>query len=133
MAKTPTSKSKSSAKSSPKDKPGEEQIRRVRRICMALPDVTEKLSHGEPTWFVRGRVFAGFSNNHHNDGHVAAVIPAEPGEQQRLIKASPKTYYRPPYVGPSGWVGIEMDQIDDEDLAVHLHQARDLIVAKYRR
>ncbi|HEV8145481.1 MAG TPA: MmcQ/YjbR family DNA-binding protein [Bryobacteraceae bacterium] len=112
---------------------GEEQIQRVRRICMAMPEVTEKLSHGEPTWFVRKRVFAGFSNNHHNDGHVAVCIPAAPGVQQQLIKASPKTYYRPPYVGPSGWVGIEMGQIDDEDLAVHLHEARDLILAKYRK
>lgn len=111
-----------------KNKPGEEHIERVRRICMAMPEVTEKLSHGEPTWFVRKRVFAGFTNNHHNDGHVAVVIPAEPGEQQRLIKASPKRYYRPPYVGPAGWVGIEMEHIDDEDLAVHLHEARDLIL-----
>src|SRR5439155_15878211 len=77
--------------------PNEDQIQRVRRICLALPGTTEKLSHGEPTFFVKKRVFAGISNNHHNDGHVAVCIPALPGEQEALIASSPKIYYRPPY------------------------------------
>lgn len=57
----------------------DEQVQRVRRICLALPGATEKLSHGEPTFFVKKRVFAMLSNNHHDDGHVAVWIPAEPG------------------------------------------------------
>jgi hypothetical protein len=100
-----------------------EQIQRLRRLCLALPEATEKLSHGEPTFFVKKKVFAMFANNHHNDGHIAVWIPAAPGEQEALIHGSPKTYFRPPYVGVKGWVGIELERISDEDLAAHLLEA----------
>jgi hypothetical protein len=63
--------------------PNEDHIRRVRRLCMALAGVMEKLSHGEPTFFVKKKVFANISNDHHNDGHVAVWIPVLPGEQER--------------------------------------------------
>ena len=106
-----------------KPKAGEEHISRVRRICASLPGTTEKLSHGEPTWFVRKRVFAMFSNNHHNDGHIAVWIPVPPGAQAVLLKTEPGRFYLPPYVGVNGWVGIELDRISDDDLAVHLHEA----------
>ncbi|MGH9882996.1 MAG: MmcQ/YjbR family DNA-binding protein [Pyrinomonadaceae bacterium] len=109
---------------------GEKNVRRVRRICAALPETTEKLSHGEPTWFVRKKVFAMFSNNHHNDGHIAVVIPAAIGIQAKLIEASPEKFYRPPYVGVRGWVGIELDQVSDEELALHLREAWRLIAPK---
>jgi hypothetical protein len=59
----------------------EEQIRRVRRLCAALPQTTEKLSHGEPTFFVGKKVFAMFANNHHNDGHIAVYVSVTPGLQ----------------------------------------------------
>jgi hypothetical protein len=100
-----------------------EQLGRVRRICSALPGVTEKLSHGEPTFFAGKKVFAMFSNNHHNDGHIAVWIPAEPGLQEALIAEEPSTYYRPPYVGVKGWVGIELAAVADETLAGHLLDA----------
>src|ERR1700694_2239065 len=109
---------------------GGEHLRRVRRVCTALPETTEKLSHGEPTFFVRKKVFAMFANNHHNDGHVAVWIPAPPGLQASLIKASPETFYKPPYVGVRGWVGIELDNIGDEDLAFHIREAWRLIAPK---
>jgi hypothetical protein len=102
---------------------GEEQIQRVRRICLALPGATERLSHGEPTFFVKKRVFAMFSNNHHNDGHIAVWIPAPPGEQEALIASFPAIYYRPPYVGVKGLVGIELPHIGNEELAAHLGEA----------
>src|SRR3954454_25372744 len=92
---------------------GEEHLRRVRRICMAIPGTTEKLSHGEPTFFVRKKVFAMFSNNHHNDGHVAVVLPVPIGVQPALIKASPEKFYYPAYVGVRGWVGIELGAVTD--------------------
>ena len=106
---------------------GEKQIERVRRICIALPETTEKISHGEPTWFVRKKVFAMFSNNHHSDGHVAVVVPAAIGIQAALVKASPEKFYRPPYVGVRGWVGIEIDQVSDKELALHIKEAWKLI------
>jgi len=105
----------------------EKHIERVRRVCTSLPETTEKVSHGEPTFFVRKKVFAMMSNNHHNDGHVAVVIPAGIGIQEALIKASPEKFYRPPYVGVRGWVGIELPCVSDGELALHLREAWRLI------
>jgi hypothetical protein len=106
---------------------GEKHLRRVRRICNALPETVEKLSHGEPTFFVGKKVFAICSNNHHNDGHIAVVLPAAIGIQAMLIEASPEKFYKPPYVGVRGWVGIELDCVSDEELAFHVHEAWRLI------
>src|SRR5260370_35220450 len=108
----------------------EKHLRRVQRICAALPETTEKLSHGEPTFFVRKKVFAMFSNDHHKDGHVAVLLPAPPGIKAMLIEASPEKFYKPPYVGVRGWVGIELARISDEELASHAHQAWRLIAPK---
>ena len=119
-------------KSKPK-RNGEEQIERVRRICLALPGTSEKISHGEPTWFVGKKVFAMFSNNHHGDGHVAVTLPAAIGIQEVLIKKSPKKFYRPPYVGVRGWIGIEVDRVSDKELESHIREAWRLIApAKLR-
>jgi hypothetical protein len=109
---------------------GEMHLRRVRRICHALPETVEKLSHGEPTFFVRKRVFAMFSNNHHNDGHIAVVLPAAIGIQLMLIERSPEKFYKPSYVGVRGWIGIELDRVSDEELAFHIHEAWRLIAPK---
>ena len=95
-----------------------------------MPECTEKLSHGEPTFFVRKKVFAMFANNHHDDGHIAVWIPAPPGLQGILIQSSPKTFFRPPYVGVRGWVGIELECLSDEELAAHIRDAWLLIAPK---
>jgi hypothetical protein len=108
----------------------DEQLHRVRRICATLPETTERLSHGEPTFFVRKKVYAMFANNHHNDGHIAIWIPAAPGFQESLIQSWPRTFFRPPYVGVRGWVGIELNSITDEDLRSHLCQAWQLVAPK---
>ena len=105
-------------------------LQRVRRICADLPETTERLSHGEPTFFVRKKVFAMFSNNHRYDGHIAVLVPAPPGIQAMLIEGSPERFYKPPYVGGAGWVGIELEHINDEDLAFHIHEAWRLIAPK---
>jgi hypothetical protein len=94
---------------------------------LALLETWEKISHGEPTWFVSKKVFAMFSNNHHNDGHVAVTIPAAIGIQEMLIQRSPKKFYRPPYVGVRGWVGIEVGLVNDKELALHINEAWKLI------
>jgi hypothetical protein len=111
----------------------DEHLSRARRLCLAMPEAAEKLSHGEPTFFARKRVFAMYSNNHHNDGHIALMIPAAPGHQEALIETSPKTYYRPPYVGVKGWVGIELSEIGDEELACHIRDAWNIAMAAQGR
>ena len=106
------------------------QLARLRRVCLSIPGTVEKLSHGEPTFFTPKRVFAMFSNNHHGDGRVAAWLPAAPGVQQSLIEEEPATYFRPPYVGVSGWVGVEMARVRDEQLGALVREAFGLIDGK---
>jgi hypothetical protein len=108
----------------------EDYLQRVRRICLAMPGAWEKLSHGEPTFFAGKKVFAMFANNHHNDGHIAVWCPAPLGMQAILIEAEPKKFYKPPYVGVRGWIGINLNQIRDEELASHLSQAWRMIAPK---
>jgi hypothetical protein len=117
----------------PKLDSSEDHLRRVRRICAALPETTEKLSHGEPTFFVRKKGYAMFANNHHNDGHVAVWLPAPLGLQAVLIHNTPETYFKPPYVGVRGWIGIELDSISDDELASHIVEAWRLIAPKTLR
>lgn len=123
---------KKSAKTVRKSVPpsGDEAVRRVRRICTALPQTTEKLSHGEPTFFAGKKVYAMFSNNHHNDGHIAVLIPVPPGLQATLIKTEPDKFYMPKYVGVRGWVGVELDAVSDGELGLHLCEAWRLIAPR---
>jgi len=72
--------------------------------------VTEKLSHGEVTFFVRGRVFVSLDNHHHGSGHVAVVCNAPPGAQESLVAADPEIFFVPPYVGSKGWLGFRIDR-----------------------
>ena len=106
------------------------QVQRVREICLALPETAERLSHGEPTFFVGKKVFAMFANNHHDDGRIAVWIPVPPGAQAMLIDGAPEKFFRPPYVGVRGWVGIELAEISTEELAHHLRTAWRLIAPK---
>lgn len=114
-------------------KKSERHLQRVRQICNALPETTEKLSHGEPTFFVKKKVYVMFANNHHNDGHIAVWIPAPLGLQEILIEADSKKFFKPPYVGVRGWVGVELDCVSDEELAVYLQTAYKLIAPKKMR
>jgi len=106
------------------------QLDRVRRIALGLPASTERLSHGEPTFFVQKKVFAMFANNHHGDGHIAVWIPVPEGMQRVLLDAEPNIYFYPPYVGKRGWVGIELEEIDDAELEMHIQKAWELIAPK---
>lgn len=87
---------------------------RLRKLCLALPGTTEKLSHGAPAWFAKGRMFAAFANNHHGDGRLAVWAKAEREAQHDLVESDPERYFVPPYVGVSGWVGVrlEADRVD---------------------
>jgi hypothetical protein len=111
----------------------EKQLQRIRSVCTALPGVNEKLSHGEPTFFVQKKVFAMFANNHHDDGHVAVWLPVPLGVQELLVEGSPDTFFRPPYVGARGWVGIELSYISDAALTSYLQEAWTIIAPKRLR
>jgi hypothetical protein len=91
-------------------------LERVRAICLGFPEVSERLSHGAPTWFVRGKkTVATFVDDHHGDGILGIWCPAFPGVQAELVEAEPERFYRPPYVGPSGWLGVRLDRDVDWD------------------
>src|SRR5262245_22315764 len=108
------------------------QLKRVRLICNSILGAIEKVSHGEPTFFTPKRVFAMFANNHHGDGHVAVWLPVGPGVQEALIDEAPEIYFRPPYVGPAGWIGVELSRVDDDLLGSLIREAFQLIAAKNR-
>jgi len=115
---------------SAKGRGANQPVERVRRLCLALPDTSERLSHGEPTFFVHGKVFVMFANNHHGDGHVAVWLPVPEDVQTALIHEKPRTFFKPPYVGVRGWVGIELGQIRDADLRFFIRTAWELIAPK---
>jgi hypothetical protein len=85
-------------------------VGRLRRICLALPEANEKVSHGEPTWFAgKGKVFAMVDDHHHGAAHLSVWLPQPFGAQEALIRSDPGRFFRPPYVGVSGWVGVVLD------------------------
>jgi hypothetical protein len=96
----------------PRNKAEAAVIERLRRICMALPEVTEKIAWGESTWRA-GKIFAQMDTHHHGADHVAVWLPARPGVQEELVEEDPVHFFRPPYVGHKGWVGVRIDNKPD--------------------
>ncbi|MPY98722.1 MAG: MmcQ/YjbR family DNA-binding protein [Actinophytocola sp.] len=96
----------------------DDPLLRLRALCLALPEVTERLSHGEPTWFVRGKkTFVSYADHHHND-RLAFWCAAPPGAQEALIGSDPDAFFRPPYVGHRGWLGVYLDvPVDWQEIA----------------
>lgn len=87
---------------------------RLRALCMEFPEANERVSHGEPTWFAgKGKVFAMLDNHHHGSEHLSVWLPVPPGVQEDLVGADPARFFRPPYVGSAGWVGVVLDQRPD--------------------
>ena len=86
-------------------------LRRIRELCLALPETSERLSHGHPTFFVREkRAFLMVLDNFHGDGRFALWCAAEEGVQEMLVEADPERFFRPPYVGHRGWLGVRLDR-----------------------
>jgi hypothetical protein len=106
----------------------ERALKEVRRICLGLPEVSERLSHGSPSFFVRGKkTLTMFADDHHGDGILGIWCPAFPGVQEELIESEPDRFYRPPYVGPSGWIGVRLDrEVDWDEIA-------EIIADSYRK
>lgn len=94
-------------------------LEKLREICLALPETSERLSHGAPTFFVRGKkAFLMVLTNHHHDGRFAIWCAAAAGTQGLLADADPERFFRPPYVGHRGWLGVRLDRgVDWDELA----------------
>jgi hypothetical protein len=90
----------------------------LRGLCLAMPEATERLSHGEPAWFVRGRkTFVTYADHHHDD-RLAFWCAAPEGAQAALVAADPERYFVPPYVGGRGWLGVRLDvPVDPDEIA----------------
>jgi hypothetical protein len=102
-------------------------VARLRRITAALPEVTERLSHGAVTFFVRGkRTLAYVTDDHHGDGILGLVYPAPEGVQAEVLASDPDRFFRPPYVGHRGWVGLRLDVDPDWD------EVADVVEEAYR-
>lgn len=91
-------------------------LARVREACHALPEVEERLSHGSPAFFVRGKkTFVMFLDDHHGDGILGIWCAAPPGVQGELVDTEPERFFVPPYVGHRGWLGVRLDVDVDWD------------------
>ena len=90
--------------------PAKTPLDRVRELCLSLPETSERLSHGQPTFFIRGKKsFVMCLDNHHDDGRLALWCAAPEGMQEALVESMPEHYFRPPYVGHRGWIGVRLD------------------------
>jgi predicted DNA-binding protein (MmcQ/YjbR family) len=106
-------------------------LARLRAICLALPEANEKISHGEPTWRAgKGRVFAMLDDHHHGAAHLSVWLPQPLGRQEELIDADPDLFFRPPYVGPSGWIGVVLDHDPDWAMVASLIEDSFRLVAR---
>jgi predicted DNA-binding protein (MmcQ/YjbR family) len=108
-------------------------VGRLRAICLALPDTTEKIAWGEPTWRVRGKLFAQLDDHHHGADHLAVWLPAPLGEQEAMVFTDSDRFFRPPYVGGRGWVGVRIDGRVNWTLVAKLVEQAYRLVAPARR
>ena len=105
----------------------------IRQICTALPEVEERPSHGAPTFFVRGKksFLTVWLDGHHNDRFAHFWCAAPPGAQEELVEREPDRFFRPPYVGHRGWLGVRLDEdIDRAELTEICREAYRTIAPK---
>jgi hypothetical protein len=108
-------------------------LERLRSVCLALPQATEKTAWGEPTFRAGGgKMFAQFDNNHHVADRIAVWLPAPPGAQDVLVQANPRRFFIPPYQGPKGWIGIRLDDedVDWDEVAALVEEAYRFVASK---
>lgn len=108
-------------------------ITRLRKMCLAMPEAHEVEAWGEPTFRIRNKLFAMYASadTHHGTGRPAVWCKAAPGNQSLMVRAEPDRFFVPPYVGPSGWVGIHLDDdVDWDQLAELIRDSYRLIAPK---
>lgn len=111
--------------------PRQTPLDRLRMICLALPEASEKIAWGEPTFRVDGKMFAMFVGYHHAEP-FAVHCKAPPGIQEILVGAAADRFFVPPYVGHKGWIGIRLDlkQVDWDEVATHIAEAYRMTASK---
>jgi hypothetical protein len=105
---------------------------RIRTLCLALPETTERPSHGAPTWFIRDKkTFVMFHDDHHGDGRLAIWCAAPAGVQELLVEEEPARFFRPAYVGHRGWLGVRLDvEVDWDEMAGIVEDAYRMVAPK---
>ncbi len=102
----------------------EQNLSRIREACLALPETSERLSHGGPAFFIRDTTcFVMFVDDHHGDGHLAIWCAAPDGVQAEMVETEPARFFRPPYVGHRGWLGVELTEVSTEELVAICREA----------
>jgi hypothetical protein len=102
----------------------EEALAKVRAACQSLPETSERLSHGGPAFFIRNKkCFVMFLNDHHDDGRLAIWCAAPDGVQAEMVETDPERFFRPPYVGHLGWLGVQLRGVDDAELTAICREA----------
>lgn len=108
------------------------ELEAVRRVALAFPEVTERVSHGAPCFFVRDKkTLCYFHDDHHGDGRLCIWVPAPTGVQDELVRLEPDRFFVPPYVGHRGWIGVNLD-VDPDWHEIHgiLEDAYRLVAPK---
>jgi hypothetical protein len=99
-------------------------LHRVRAHCLSLPETSERLSHGAPTWWAGKKTFATYHDDHHGDGRLALWCAAPEGAQDALVRGEPEHYFVPAYVGHRGWIGVRLDRgLDWNEVAGAIEEA----------
>jgi hypothetical protein len=102
----------------------EVQLSRLRSVCLALPQSSERPSHGGPAFFIRDKkCFVMFVDDHHEDGRLAIWCAAPDGVQGEMVETEPERFFRPPYVGHRGWLGVHLRTVDDDELSAIVTEA----------
>jgi hypothetical protein len=102
----------------------EAQLARLRAACLALPQTSERPSHGGPAFFIRDKkCFVMFVDDHHEDGRLAIWCAAPDGVQLEQVETDPERFFRPPYVGHRGWLGVHLRTVDDDELTAIVTEA----------
>jgi hypothetical protein len=102
----------------------EQAVARVRAACLALPQTSERLSHGGPAFFVRDKIcFVMFVDDHHGDGHLGIWCAAPDGVQAEMVETEPERFFRPPYVGHRGWLGVDVGEVSTAELTAICREA----------
>ncbi len=110
-----------------------DDMTRLRKLCLALPEAHEVEAWGEPTFRVRNKIFAMYAaaGNHHGGGRPAVWLKAAPGDQEAMMAAALDCFFAPPYVGPKGWIGIWLDGVVEwDDVAEFVRDSYRLIAPK---